>query len=141
VGQDIENLRFNTAISQMMIFTNLCIKKGKVTRNTAENFALVLAPFAPHLAEEIWEILGNTPSISQQIFPQANETYLQEDSFDYPVSFNGKLRFKLNLPLSMQANEAEQAVKEYPQSKKYLEGKQIKKIIFVQGKIINVVVG
>ncbi len=140
-GQDIENLRFNTAIAQMMIFTNLCIKKGKVTRNTAENFALVLAPFAPHLAEEIWEILGNPPSISQRIFPQANETYLQEDSFDYPVSFNGKLRFKLTLPLSMQANEAEQAVKEDPQSKKYLEGKQIKKIIFVQGKIINVVVG
>lgn len=140
-GQDIENLRFNTAIAQMMIFTNLCIKKGKVTRNTAENFALVLAPFAPHLAEEIWEILGNPPSISQRIFPQANETYLQEDSFEYPVSFNGKLRFKLTLPLSMQANEAEQAVKEDPQAKKYLEGKQIKKIIFVQGKIINVVVG
>jgi leucyl-tRNA synthetase len=141
VGQDIENLRFNTAISQMMIFTNLCIKKGKVNRDTAENFALILSPFAPHLAEELWEAYGNKPSISQQNFPSANETYLQEDSFDYPVSFNGKLRFKLTLPLTMQAAEAENAVKEDPQSRKWIEGKQIKKIIFVPGKIINVVVG
>jgi leucyl-tRNA synthetase len=141
VGQDIENLRFNTAISQMMIFTNLCIKKGKVNRDTAENFALILSPFAPHLAEELWEAYGNKPSISQQNFPSANETYLQEDSFDYPVSFNGKLRFKLTLPLTMQAAEAENAVKEDPQSRKWIEGKQIKKIIFVPSKIINVVVG
>jgi leucyl-tRNA synthetase len=141
VGKDIEDLRFNTAISQMMIFTNLCIKKGKVTRQTAELFALVLSPFAPHLAEELWMVLGNKPSISQCTFPQANETYLVEDSFDYPVSFNGKLRFKLNLPLEMQAGEAEKAVMEDAQSRKWIEGKQIKKIIFVQGKIINIVVG
>ncbi len=63
VGQDIEHLRFNTAISQMMIFTNLCLKKGKVTRSTAETFILVLSPFAPHLAEELWELYGNKPSI------------------------------------------------------------------------------
>ena len=65
-GQDIENLRFNTAISQMMIFTNLCMKKGKVTRETAETFACVLSPFAPHLAEELWAVYGNKPSIGQQ---------------------------------------------------------------------------
>ncbi|MFO7370070.1 MAG: leucine--tRNA ligase [Bacteroidales bacterium] len=140
VSQDIEALKFNTAISQMMIFTNLCIKKGKVTKQTAEAFTRVLAPFAPHLAEELWALYGNKPSIIQQDFPVANETYLQEDTFDYPVSFNGKLRFKLMLPLSMQAAEVEKAVREDPQSAKWIEGKQIKKIIFVPGKIINVVV-
>lgn len=140
VSQDIEALKFNTAISQMMIFTNLCIKKGKVTKQTAEEFTCVLAPFAPHLAEELWAFYGNKPSISQQDFPVANETYLQEDTFDYPVSFNGKLRFKLMLPLSMQAAEVEKAVREDSQSTKWIEGKQIKKIIFVPGKIINVVV-
>jgi leucyl-tRNA synthetase len=141
VGQDVEHLRFNTAISQMMIFTNLCMKKGKVNRDTAEKFVCILSPFAPHLAEELWEIYGNQPSISQQNFPVANETYLHEDSFDYPVSFNGKMRFKLTLPLTMQAAEAEKAVKDNPQSTKWIEGKEIKKIIFVPGKIINVVVG
>jgi leucyl-tRNA synthetase len=140
-SQDIENLRFNTAISQMMIFTNLCIKKGKVTRTTAEAFACVLSPFAPHLAEELWEAYGNSPSIGQQTFPVANETYLQEDTFEYPVSFNGKLRYKLLLPLAMQAVEIEKVVKEEPQSRKWIEGKQIKKIIFVHGKIINIVAG
>jgi leucyl-tRNA synthetase len=141
VGQDIESLRFNTAISQMMIFTNLCIKKGKVTRETAETFACVLSPFAPHLSEELWALYGNKPSISQMDFPVANETYLQEDTFEYPVSFNGKLRFKLTLPLNMEAANAEKAVKEDSQSRKWIEGKEIKKIIFVPGKIINVVVG
>ncbi len=140
VGQDIENLRFNTAISQMMIFTNLCIKKGKVNRDTAEKFITVLSPFAPHLAEELWEVYGNKPSISLQNFPEPNETYLIEDSFDYPVSFNGKLRFKMTLPLSFNAEDATKAVKEDPQSRKWIEGKEIKKIIFVPGKIINVVV-
>ncbi len=141
VGQDIETLKFNTAISQMMIFTNLCIKKGKVIRSTAENFACVLAPFAPHLAEELWAIYGNNPSISQQNFPVANETYLQEDSFDYPVSFNGKLRFKLTMPITASSNEAEIAVKQDPRSAKWLESVEIKKFIFVPNRIINIVTG
>jgi leucyl-tRNA synthetase len=140
VGQDIENLRFNTAISQMMIFTNLCIKKGKVTPKTAETFTCVLSPFAPHLAEELWAVYGNKPSIGRQDFPVANETYLQEDTFEYPVSFNGKLRYKIMLPLAMKVTEVEKVVMEYPQSGKWIEGKQIKKIIIVHGKIINVVV-
>jgi len=141
VGQDIENLRFNTAISQMMIFTNLCIKKGSVTRETAETFFRVLSPFAPHLAEELWEKSGNQPSISRQTFPESNDKYLQEDSFEYPVSFNGKLRFKLALPLDLPASEVENAVIADPQARKWIEGKQIRKIIFVPGKIINVVIG
>lgn len=141
VAQDIETLKFNTAISQMMIFTNLCMKKGKVIRSTAENFACVLSPFAPHLAEELWAAYGNQPSIGQQNFPVANETYLQEDSFDYPVSFNGKLRFKLTLSLTVGPKEAEVAVRQDTRSAKWLEAVQVKKFVFVPGRIINVVTG
>jgi leucyl-tRNA synthetase len=140
VAQDIEHLRFNTAISQMMIFTNLCMKKGKVTRETASTFVRVLSPFAPHLAEELWQHLGHTPSVSRQSFPESDERYLVEDSYEYPVSFNGKTRFKLKLSLQATPAEAEAAVKQDPQSQKYVEGKEIRKIIFVSGKIINVVV-
>jgi leucyl-tRNA synthetase len=141
VKHDIEHLRFNTAISQMMIFTNLCMKKGRVTHETASIFVKVLSPFAPHLAEELWQNLGYAPSISRQDFPEADESFLNEDSYDYPVSFNGKLRFKLLLSLGIEAGAVEKAVTEDPQSQKWIAGKQIKKIIYVPGKIINVVVG
>jgi len=140
VGQDIEHLRFNTAISQMMIFTNLCLKKGKVTKSTAETFIRVLSPFAPHLAEELWNLAGNTNSLTSCDFPEADESFLKEDTYDYPVSFNGKLRFKLLLSLDLNSDAVEKAVIADPQSGKWIEGKQIKKIIFVPGKIINVVV-
>ncbi len=140
VASDIENLRFNTAISQMMIFTNTCMKKGKVSRETAEKFILVLSPFAPHLAEELWNVLGNKNGISGENFPEPDESFLKEETYDYPVSFNGKLRFKLLLPLDMKSGDVEKTVLNDPQSKKWIEGKEIKKIIFVPGKIINVVV-
>jgi leucyl-tRNA synthetase len=140
VGSDIEGLRFNTAISQMMIFTNLCIKKGKVSSETAGQFARVLAPFAPHLAEEIWKRLGKPPSIATQSFPEYDEELLHENVFEYPVSFNGKLRFRLELPLDMPLEQIEQRVIEHETAQKWLNGGKPRKIIVVKGKIINVVV-
>ncbi len=140
VGQDIENLRFNTAISQMMIFTNLCIKKEKVTQSTACCFARVISPFAPHLAEELWSLYGHDTSVSLEDFPVADENLLIEDTYEYPVSFNGKLRFKLNLPLGISPSEAEAKVLEHPQTHKYTEGRLVRKVIFIERKIINVVV-
>ena len=137
---DIEGLRFNTAISQMMIFTNLCTKKGKITRETAETFIKVLAPFAPHLAEEIWEVLGHAPTIADQSWPAFNETYMVKDTFEYPVSFNGKLRFHIILPLNMSREDIEQAVLTDEKARKWLDGKTPKKIIVVPGKIVNVVI-
>jgi leucyl-tRNA synthetase len=137
---DIEGLRFNTAISQMMIFTNLCIKKEKITRPTAETFIKIMSPFAPHLAEEIWEMLGNPPSVSDQPWPAFNPNYLVENTFEYPVSFNGKLRFKMELPLDMSIPEIEKAVLQNEKAEKWLSGKIPKKVIIVPGKIVNVVI-
>ena len=140
VENDIEGLRFNTAISQMMIFTNHCLKVGTVTGNTTNIFAKLLSPFAPHLAEELWEVLGNEPSIANEEFPLYNEEFLKENTFEYPVSFNGKLRFKIELPLSMGKEEIEKTVLNDKRAERWLEGKKLKKIIIVPKRIVNVVV-
>ena len=140
VGSDIENLRFTTAVSAFMIFTNLAVKKGRVTKETAETFALILSPFAPHLAEELWNRYGNEHSLSYTPWPAVNEEYLRENSYEYPVSFNGKMRFKLNLSLDMSNEEIEKLVVENELSEKWLQGKAPKKVIIVKCKIIHVVV-
>jgi leucyl-tRNA synthetase len=140
VGDDIEDMKFNTAISQMMIFTNHCYKAKKVTRETAETFAKVLAPYAPHLAEELWAIYGNEPAVCQQPWPEVNETYLVENTFEYPVSFNGKMRFKVELAADLPVPEIEKAATSHELAQKWLDGKQIVKIIVVPKKIINIVV-
>jgi leucyl-tRNA synthetase len=139
VGEDVEDMKFNTAISQMMIFTNHCYKVKKVTRETTETFAKVLAPFAPHIAEEIWALCTNQPSISQQPWPQVNEDYLVEDTFAYPVSFNGKTRYNLELPIDLPVAEIEKVALSNEASQRWLEGKQIVKVIIVPKKIINIV--
>ncbi len=140
VGSDIDNLRFNTAIAQMMIFTNLCLKKFKVTKETGEIFAKVLSPFAPHLAEEIWEMLGHKTTLAYEPFPEADGQYLIEDTVVYAVSFNGKRRFEIEVPADHDTKEVEQMVLKHESSQKWLEGKAPKKIIVVPGKIVNVVI-
>ncbi|HER09201.1 MAG TPA: leucine--tRNA ligase [Bacteroides sp.] len=140
VENDIEALHFNTAISQMMIFTNLCIKKGKVTPATAEQFIQVLSPFAPHLAEEIWHFLNNAPSVAGTSWPLYDEALLRENVFQYPVMINGKLRFKIELPLDLSSNEVEKRVLEHETARKWTGSKLPRKIVYVPGKIINIVV-
>ena len=124
----------------MMIFTNHCLKVGAVTRNTAEIFAKLLSPFAPHLAEELWEVFGNEPSIAYEKFPVYNKEFLKEDTFEYPVSFNGKLRFKIELSVSLGKEEIEEAVLNDKKAERWLDGKKPKKIIVVSKRIVNVVV-
>jgi leucyl-tRNA synthetase len=141
VANDIENLKFNTAISALMVFNNLAIKKGKVTKQTAETFAKILSPVAPHLGEELWSIYGNSETLSYEPWPKVDENLLQEDSFEYPVSFNGKMRFKIEISVDMPQPEIEKAVLADPKAQKWLEGKTVRKFIFVPKKIINVVVG
>ena len=139
VGDDIEDLKFNTAISQMMVFTNHCYKAGKVTADTAKTFIKILAPFAPHLSEELWQFFGNHDSIGLYPWPLFEEKYLVENVFDYPVSFNGKVRFKITLPVDLSVPEIEKAVVDHDHTAKWIEGKVIAKIIIVPRKILNIV--
>ncbi|MBM3419614.1 MAG: leucine--tRNA ligase, partial [Bacteroidetes bacterium] len=140
VETDIDNMRFNTAISAMMIFLNIITRKEKITRETASLFTLVLAPFAPHLAEELWQILGNAGTLAYEPWPSVNETYLIEDTYEYPVSFNGRLRFHLPLPLDTPEEEIGKIISADPRSGKWLGGNPPRKIVFVKGRIINIVV-
>lgn len=140
VEGDIENLRFNTAISAMMIFLNTATKKGKVNRNTAATFALILAPFAPHLAEELWSLLGNDKTLAYEPWPAYNEEYLKEDTFEYPVSFNGKTRFNISLPVAMPKEEIIAAVLSDERAKKWLGGATPANIIVVPKRIVNIVI-
>ena len=140
VGSDIEALHFNTAISQMMIFSNLCIKKGSVARETAEKFVRVLAPFAPHLGEELWSLLGKEPSVASTAWPGYDEAVLQEETHEYPVMINGKLRFKVTLPLEMPEEEIRQQVLGHQTALKWTGDSDPRRFILVRGKIINIVV-
>lgn len=140
VTSDIENLKFNTAISALMVFNNHAMKKGSVSRDTAKTFTLLLAPFAPHLGEELWQLYGGSETISYEPWPIANEDLLKEDTFDYPVSFNGKMRFKLSLPVDFTVKQVEEAVISNEKTGRYLVGKALRKVVVVPGKIINVVI-
>ncbi|MGD9929136.1 MAG: leucine--tRNA ligase [Mangrovibacterium sp.] len=139
VGDDIENLKFNTGISALMVFNNLAMKKGKVTKATAETFAKILSPYAPHLAEELWQLYGHGQTLAYEPWPVADKSLLVEDSFEYPVSFNGKVRFKLTMPVDAAKDEIEKTVLTHEHAQKWLAGGTPKKIIIVPKKIINVV--
>jgi leucyl-tRNA synthetase len=140
VQADIEGLRFNTAIAKMMEFMNHCIRKGKISKDSAEKFIKCLSPFAPHLAEELWAFYGHKTTLAYEPFPLHDEKYLVEETYEYPVSVNGKLRFKLELPVNMPDDEIESAVLGHESAIKWIEGKQVKKMIIVRGKIVNMVV-
>ena len=124
----------------VLIFTNLAIKKGRVNRETARAFALILSPFAPHMGEELWQMYGSGQSLAYEKWPEVNKDYLKEDSFEYPISFNGKLRFKHSFPVSASKEEIEEAVLSHDKAKRWLEGKQVKRVIVVPNKIVNIVV-
>ncbi len=140
VAFDIENMKFNTGISALMIFNNLALKKGKVSKHTAETFVKLLAPYAPHLAEELWQLYGNTDTLAYAPWPAVDPAMLTEDEFEYPISFNGKVRFKLAFAVGTPNAEIEAAVLANETSQKWLEGKAPKKIIVVPNKIVNVVI-
>lgn len=138
VGEDIENFSFNTSISAFMI----CLNElgGCNKRAILEPLIVLIAPFAPHIAEELWESLGHTTSVCDASFPEYDEKYLVEDSIEYPISFNGKMRYKKVLPAGLTPKQVEEAVVSDPAAAKYLDGKTPKKVIVVPGKIVNVVI-
>nr|WP_314993265.1 class I tRNA ligase family protein [uncultured Capnocytophaga sp.] len=139
VNEDIENFSFNTSVSQFMICVNELSSLKCHHKAILEPLAVLVAPFAPHIAEELWKRLGNAESVTYAPYPIHEEKYLQEDSKEYPVSFNGKVRFKRAYATSMSVAEIEQAILADPQTAEQLQGKAPKKVIVVPNRIINVV--
>jgi leucyl-tRNA synthetase len=139
VTDDIENLHFNTAISAMMIFLNTAIKKGKITRETALIFIKILSPFAPHLGEELWHLTGNKNTLAYEPWPHSMEEYLKTDTFECPVSVNGKMRFKIELPVDMPQEEVKKIVLSDERATRWI-GTATPKIIVVPNRIVNIVV-
>lgn len=139
VQEDIENFSFNTSVSSFMIAVNELTAMNCHERSILEPLAVLISPYAPHIAEELWERLGHKESISAVPFPRFNPEYLIENNKEYPVSFNGKMRFTINLPLDLTVKEIENIVMADERTIKQLDGKTPNKIIIVPGKIINLV--
>lgn len=139
VNEDIENFSFNTSVSQFMICVNELSSLKCHHRDVLAPLSVLVAPFAPHIAEELWKRLGNTESVTYAPYPVHEDKYLQEDSKEYPVSFNGKVRFKRAYATSMTPAEIEQAILADPQTAEQLQGNAPKKVIVVPNRIINIV--
>ncbi|KAK9868559.1 hypothetical protein WJX84_010001 [Apatococcus fuscideae] len=142
VTEDTEEMRFNTAISGMMEFVNGAQKwKGLPPRAGVEPFVLLLAPYAPHLAEELWQMLGHEESLAYAPWPEYDPQLLEEDTITLPVQVNGKLRGTVEVPKDVDQEAARTAAMELQNVSKFLEGKALKKVIFVPGRILNFIVG
>ena len=139
--EDIERISFNTVVSAFMICVNELTDMKCNKRAVLEPMAIMISPYAPHIAEELWHQMGHTDSVVNQRFPEFDAKNVVENTFLYPVSFNGKKRFDLELPLDMKQDEVQNAVVNAPEAKKWLEGVAIRKVIFIPKKIINIVVG
>ncbi|MDE0597789.1 MAG: class I tRNA ligase family protein [Dokdonia donghaensis] len=139
VQEDIENFSFNTSVSTFMIAANELSAQKCTSREVLEPLAILIAPYAPHIAEELWSKLGHTESISEAGFPVFEEKHLVESAKNYPISFNGKMKFTLELPLNLSKDEIEKTVMAHEKTQMYLDGRTPKKVIVVPGKIVNIV--
>lgn len=141
IEEDLERFSFNTGVSNFMICVNELTDQKCHSKAVLEQLVILLSPYAPHVAEELWEALGHKAgTISTAEFPKFNPDFLVEANFAYPVSFNGKMRFSAELPTSMTAQEVQAAVLAMPETEKWLEGKEPKKVIVVPGRIVNMVI-
>ena len=139
ITEDIERMSLNTSVSNFIICVNELTALKCTKREVLSNLTLLLAPYAPHFAEELWSILGNTDSIAKASFPKLEEKYLKEDAFEYPVMINGKMRTKLKFGLDMPINDMQPEILKDAIVQKWLEGNAPKKVIIVPKKIINIV--
>jgi leucyl-tRNA synthetase len=140
VRDDIERYSFNTCVSTFMIAVNELMELKCRKRSVLEPLAVALAPFAPHIAEELWKQLGANGSVTQAAYPVVDEKYLTDDTFEYPVQVNGKMRFKFPAPADMPPAEVEKAILASEEAQKWLEGKAPKKMVVVPKRIVNIVV-
>lgn len=139
VTADIENFSFNTSVSAFMICVNELTSLATNKREILKPLLILLSPYVPHIAEELWHAIGEEGSVVTAEWPELNEAYLVEDNFTYPVSFNGKTRFMLSLPATLTPQEIEAAVLSAPEAEKWLEGKTPRKVIVVPKRIVNIV--
>lgn len=137
--QDVEQFSFNTSVAAFMICINELQGLKTASREVLQPLLILLAPFAPHIAEELWHAIGEETTIVAAQWPEYDEKLLVEDSFKYPVSFNGKTRFTIELPREASQDEIREAVLSADEAQKWLEGKTPKKVIIVPGRIINIV--
>ncbi len=140
VTDDIEGMRFNTAISRLMEFTNFFTAQEVRPKSAMETFALLLAPMAPHLAEELWQVLGHRQSLAYEPWPGYDPALLQDEEIEIPVQVNGKLRGRVVVPADADAARIESAAREDPRIAVLLDGKTIRKVVVVPGKLVNFVV-
>ena len=140
VSQDIENFSFNTSVAAFMIAVNDLGKLPTVSNESMDEFARLIAPFAPHIAEEFWHQLGHEGSVADSQWPAWDEEALKEDTVKYPVQFNGKMRFNIEVPAGSDKAAVEAAALADPAAEKWLEGKTPKKVIVVPGRIVNIVI-
>lgn len=140
VTEDIERFNFNTAVSAFMICVNELGELNCHKESVLKPLAILLSPFAPHICEEVWHQSGQPGSIVTASYPEFDEKFLVEDSFEYPVSFNGKMRFKINFPIDLSSEEIEKQIITHELSQKWLEGKVPKKVVVVHKRIINIVI-
>ncbi|MFH0953361.1 MAG: leucine--tRNA ligase [Verrucomicrobiota bacterium] len=141
VGDDVESMKFNTAIAAMMEFVNLVYKAGKISRSQAERFVLVLSPFAPHLGEELWEKLGHKKTLAYELWPAADARLLVDATVEIPVQINGKLRGRITVPAGATQQAVVAAAKADSSVAAHLAGKTIRKEVYVPGRLLNLVVG
>ena len=133
-------MSYNTAVSAFMVCVNELTDLKSHKKEILEPLLILLSPYAPHISEELWQQLGNSTSILDAAFPKLDASYLVESTKEYPISVNGKLRTTINIDLSSDQSQVEGIVMANPVIQKWLEGKTPKKIIFVKGKMVNVVV-
>jgi len=140
VGEDIESFDFNTAISQMMILVNFLTKLESIPKKAIEQFLILLAPFAPHITEELWEKLGNRESIFKQGWPAYSEELIKENTINLVLQINGKVRDTIEVEAGIEEEQAKQIALKSEKIKNWIEGKEVIKVIFVKGRLVNIVI-
>ena len=139
ITEDIESLNLNTAISQMMIFINEAYKAPTVFKEYAEGFVKMLSCYAPHIGEEMWQLLGHTDTLTYEEWPTYDESFLVQDTTTIVVQVNGKVRAKFEAPIGCEQEELEKTAFAQEAVQKQIEGKTVRKVIVVKGKIVNIV--
>ena len=141
VTQDIERFNFNTCVSAFMVASNELKKNKSNNLQVLQQLVILIAPFAPYIAEELWHRLGNEGSVHLANYPEYDEQYLKEDSITYPIAINGKTRATVDFPADSSRDDLQEAAPGLPEIQKWVDGKTIRKVIVVPGRMINIVVG